>query len=84
VASIEVLVVNPAVSMLIRESKSQQIMSIMQTGQQEGMTILNQELARMVKQDVVEAEEAWRKAVDKADLLKQFESHGVEFALPEG
>ena len=83
VAAIEVLMVNSAVSALIREAKIPQIMSIMQTAKKEGMTILNQELARLVKEDLVEPEEAWRKAVDKADLVKQFESCGIAFAAPE-
>jgi twitching motility protein PilT len=83
VAAIEVLVVTSAVSALIREAKVPQIMSIMQTSKKEGMTILNQELARLVKEDVVEPEEAWRKAVDKPDLVKQFESMGINFSAPE-
>ena len=82
IAVFEILMVNPAVSMLIRESKNSQIMSIMQTGQKLGMTILNQELARLVKEDLVEADEAWRKAVDKEGLLKDFESNNIAFALP--
>ncbi len=82
VAAIEILVVNAAVATLIRESKSPQIMSIMQTGKKEGMTILNQELARLVHEDVVEPDEAWRKAVDKPDLLKQFEALGIKFTPP--
>ena len=83
VAAIEVLVVNAAVGMLIRESKIPQIMSIMQTGKKEGMTILNQELARLVKEDLVDPDEAYRKAVDKADLLKQFETNNILFDAPE-
>jgi twitching motility protein PilT len=65
VAAIEVLMVNAAVSALIREAKVSQIMSIMQTAKKEGMAILNQELARLVKEDLVEPEEAWRTAVDR-------------------
>ena len=65
VAAIEVLVVNAAVSSLIREDKVSQIMSIMQTAKKEGMAILNQELARLVKEDLVEPEKAWRTAVDR-------------------
>ncbi len=83
VAAIEVLVVNAAVSALIREAKVPQIMSIMQTAKKEGMTILNQELARLVKEDVVEPDEAWRKAVDKGDFMKQLESAGINFTAPE-
>ena len=82
VAALEVLVVNQAVSMLIREAKNAQIMSIMQTGKKDGMTILNQELARLVIEEVVEPDEAWRKAVDRADLQKQFESAGIPFTAP--
>jgi twitching motility protein PilT len=79
VAALEVLVVNPAVSALIREAKTNQIMSIMQTAKKEGMTLLNEELARLVKQDVVEADEAWQKAVDKDGFVKALESLGVTY-----
>lgn len=83
VAALEVLVVNPAVGMLIREAKSAQVMSIMQTAKKEGMTLLNQELARLVKEDVVEPLEAWRKAVDKPDFVKQLDSMNIKFSPPE-
>lgn len=82
VAALEVMVVNSAVASLIREGKTSQIMSIMQTAKREGMTLLNEQLALFVKQDIVEPEEAYSKAVDKDDLLKQFESTGIKFARP--
>lgn len=82
-AALEVLVVNQAVAALIRDSKHSQIMSIMQTAKKEGMTLLNQELARLVKLRTVEADEAYLKAVDKLDLLKQFEAAGIEFDAPD-
>jgi twitching motility protein PilT len=79
VAALEVLIVNQAVSALIREGKNSQIPSIMQTGQREGMTLLNMELCRLVKEGIVEAEEAYAKAVDRGDLLRLFEQSGVPF-----
>ncbi len=79
VAALEVLVVNQAVSALIREGKNTQIMSIMQTGQKEGMTLLNQELARLVKEEIVAPEEAYDKAVDRPDLLRLFEANSISF-----
>jgi twitching motility protein PilT len=82
VAAIEVLVVNAAVASLIREGKTSQIMSIMQTAKKEGMTLLNEQLALLVKSDTVEPDEAYRKAVDKDDLIKQFESMGINFTRP--
>lgn len=83
IAAIEVLVVNSAVSALIREAKTSQIMSIMQTAKKEGMTLLNDELTRLVKEDIVEAEEAWRKAVDKGELIRRFEAAKIAFTPPQ-
>jgi twitching motility protein PilT len=82
VAAFEVLVVNPAVSSLIREAKTSQVMSIMQTAKKEGMTLLNDELVRLVKSDTIEAEEAFMKAVDRDGLLKLLEAAGVSYKPP--
>lgn len=83
IAAIEILVVNQAVAALIRDSKNSQIMSIMQTAQKEGMTLLNQELTRLAKEEIVEPLEAWIKAVDKSDLIKNFEAAKIPFKAPE-
>ncbi len=83
VAALEVLVVNHAVASLIREAKTSQIMSIMQTAKKEGMTLLNEELTRLVKEDLVEPGEAYGKAVDKETLLKLFEGANIKFEAPE-
>lgn len=82
VAALEVLVVNSAVSALIREAKTTQIMSIMQTARREGMTLLNEELLRLVKDEVVEPEEAYVKAVDRDDLMKRFAGESIAFTPP--
>jgi twitching motility protein PilT len=68
VAALEVLIVTPAVSNLIREAKTFQIQSMMQVGRAVGMVTLNDAL-------VVTPEEAYLKAVDKpvlAGMLKRF------------
>jgi twitching motility protein PilT len=77
VAALEILIVNSAVSSLINDGKTNQIMSIMQTAQKEGMTLLNSELTRLVKDDVVEPAEAYAKAVDKDHLVQEFQSAGI-------
>lgn len=82
VAALEVLVVNAAVSMLIREGKTAQVMSIMQTAKKEGMTLLNEELARFVKEELVEPGEAYSKSVDKDGFMKALEGHGISFKPP--
>jgi twitching motility protein PilT len=67
-AALEVLLVNPAISNLIREGKTFQIQSMMQVGKASGMTTLNESLAELVRSGAVAPEEALAKAVDKAGL----------------
>jgi len=71
VAALELLVVNPAVANLIREGKTHQIASLMQTGKAAGNQLLNDSLATLVSQSKVEAAEAMSKAVDKVDLARR-------------
>ena len=82
VAALEVLVVNQAVAALIREGKNTQITSIMQTARKEGMTLLNQELGRLVKEEIVVAGEAYSKAVDRIDLVRVFQQESIAFKAP--
>jgi twitching motility protein PilT len=83
VAALEVMVVNHAVASLLREAKATQIASIMQTSKKEGMTLLNEEMADYVKNDVVEPLEAYMKATDKEGLLQYFEARNIKFTPPE-
>lgn len=64
VPALEVLVVNKAVSNLIRENKTFQIRSIIQTGAAQGMCLLDGSLEALVKQGVITKEEARRHAED--------------------
>jgi len=82
IAALEVLVVNAAVASLIRDGKTSQVMSIMQTAKREGMTLLNEELAKFAKEDIVDPMEAYMKAVDKEGLVQSFQAAGVKFDAP--
>jgi twitching motility protein PilT len=66
VAAREILLSIPAVSNLIREGKTFQIPSIMQTNRKIGMVTLNDALMELVDSRQVEPKEAYMKAVDKA------------------
>jgi len=79
VAALEVLVVNPAISSIIREGKTHQIMSQMQMGGKAGMRLLNDSLTQLVKDGVVDPQEAYLKSVDKEGLLNSFQAVGVRF-----
>jgi twitching motility protein PilT len=65
VAALEVLIITPAIANLIREGKTFQIASSMQTGRNQGMVMLNDALYEHVQQGVVEPKDAYLKAVDK-------------------
>ena len=73
VAALEILVVSRAVANLLREGKTHQLLSAMQTQKDQGNCLLNDELARLVDASVVEQEEALAKSLDKPDLLKRLE-----------
>ncbi|MEW6486586.1 MAG: type IV pilus twitching motility protein PilT [Thermodesulfobacteriota bacterium] len=65
VAGIEILLNNTAVSHLIREAKTFQIPSLIQTGRKEGMQLLDQHLLELVNTQAVAPEEALRYAHNK-------------------
>jgi twitching motility protein PilT len=69
IAAREVLLSIPAVSNLIREGKTFQIPSIMQTNRKTGMVTLNDALMELVDAKLVEPKEAYMKAVEKAGFI---------------
>jgi twitching motility protein PilT len=64
----EVLVVTPAVANLIREGKTHQIFSSMQTGASMGMQTMDRALADLVRAAKIRREDAEERAQDKANL----------------
>lgn len=58
VAAFELLILNNAVSNLIREGKTFQIVSTMQTSRKEGMQLMDQHILHLVDQGLVWADEA--------------------------
>jgi twitching motility protein PilT len=81
VAAQEILLANPAVSNLIREGKTFQLASAMQTGRAKGMILLNDALLDLVKRGVVAPAEAYLKAVDKETIAKAFAAANIELDL---
>jgi twitching motility protein PilT len=64
-AALEILVVTPAVSNLIREGKTFQIPSVIQTGKGEGMQLMDQAIQALLAAKKITLEEAQRNAVHK-------------------
>jgi twitching motility protein PilT len=65
VAAHEIMIGTPAIRNLIRENKVAQMYSAIQTGQQVGMQTLDQCMLELVKRNVVAADEARTRAVNK-------------------
>ena len=65
-AALEILVCTAAVGNLIREGKTVQIPSAIQTGKQYGMQTLDDAIMNVLQKGWISAEEAYDKAIDKA------------------
>ena len=74
VAAHEILLGNSAVTNLIRDGKTFQMASVMQTSKNAGMVTMNDALMALVQNKQIEPKEAWLKAVDKASLLSMFKN----------
>jgi twitching motility protein PilT len=66
------MVATPAVRSLIRQNKSFQITSAMQTGRAQGMQLLDDALAQLVRKGQVTLENALATANDPDTLRTQF------------
>ncbi|MDR1000138.1 MAG: PilT/PilU family type 4a pilus ATPase [Clostridiales bacterium] len=71
VTASEVMIVTPAIRNLIREGKHYQINNVLQTGKSAGMQILEADLARLIKENKVDRDEAFFRAQD-TQLLTQY------------
>jgi twitching motility protein PilT len=78
VAAHEVLFVGPSISNLIREGKTFQIESQLQTGRRQGMQTLNTALIDLVRAGKVTPQDAWMKAIDRQGLKDALERSGVD------
>ena len=64
-AALEIMIATPAVRNLIRESKTFQIPSMIQTGRKYGMQLLDDSIMGLLQKGWIGAEEAYVKANDK-------------------
>jgi len=70
-AALEILVATPAVRNLIREAKTHQIPSMIQTGKQYGMQLLDDAIMNLYKKGWIGADDAYGKANNKS-LFRSF------------
>ena len=68
-------------SNLIREGKTFQIASIMQTGRRQGMVTLHDALVELVEQGTVSAHEAYRRAADPDEFARLLAARGIQLEV---
>ncbi len=81
VAAREILLVNKAVSSMIREGKTVQIPNIIQTQRKLGMVTLNDALLNLVTGKQVGPEEAYNRSVEKKDMAIKLKTAGFNIAV---
>jgi twitching motility protein PilT len=83
VAAREILLSIPAITNLIREGKTFQIPSIMQTSKRLGMCTLNDALIAYVDSGEVEPKEAYMKCVDKGGFVAMLKARNLDVSFAE-
>lgn len=68
IAAFEIMLGTDAIRNLIREGKTEQIPTYLQTGKQHGMQTMDQSLAELVKSSIVTMEEALLRAIKPQEL----------------
>jgi twitching motility protein PilT len=76
VAAQEVLLGNHAVAAMIREGKTFQLASVMQTQKGAGMVTMNDALMALVNKKLVDPKQAYMKAVDKNGFVTMLKAAG--------
>lgn len=69
-AALEIMLCTSAIANMIREGKTTQIESVMQTSRKEGMILLDRALGMMVYEGEISYEEALAKCVDEVELRR--------------
>jgi twitching motility protein PilT len=83
VAAREILLSMPSVTNLIREAKTFQIPSIMQTSRRLGMVTLNDALIAYVDSGEVEPKEAYMKCVEKQGFVQMLKARNLDVSFAE-
>jgi twitching motility protein PilT len=85
VAAREIMLSTPSISNLIREGKTFQLPSVLQTSKRLGMVTMNDALSELVDSKQVEPQEAYLKATDKVGIINMLKQRGkdVSFADPD-
>ena len=68
-AALEILIATPAVRNLIRDAKTYQILSTMQTGKKYGMQTLDDAIMQFLEKKMISSDDAYSNSVEKSKFL---------------
>ena len=77
-AAVEILFSSPAMASMLRDGKTHQIGGLIKLGKKEGMITMDDALRKLVEDDVIEAQAALEKAIDKDEMRKWLKDRGAE------
>jgi twitching motility protein PilT len=77
--ALEILIATPAVRNLVREQKTHQIPSMIQTGKKYGMQLLDDAIMELYKKGRISADEAYAKSNDKGQFRPLLKSPPTDF-----
>ncbi|MCI5165124.1 MAG: type IV pilus twitching motility protein PilT [Candidatus Electrothrix sp. GM3_4] len=78
-AAQEILICTPAVRNLIREAKTYQIPSVMQTGKKYGMATLDDTIEELLKKRMISPDDAFVNCIEKKRFLKFMKNPPADF-----
>jgi twitching motility protein PilT len=78
-AALEILIATPAVRNLIREGKTHQIASMIQTGKKYGMQLLDDAVMELLNKGWIDPDEAYQKANDKSKFRPFLKNPPTDF-----
>jgi twitching motility protein PilT len=79
VAALEIMIATPAVRNLIREGKTFQIPSMLQTGKKYGMQLLDDAIMELLKRKIISPDDAYSKANEKNRFMPHLKSPPEDF-----
>ncbi|MBN1879700.1 PilT/PilU family type 4a pilus ATPase [bacterium] len=77
ILALELMICNDAIANLIRKEKIYQIPSILTTHYEQGMTLMDNELMRLVKEGKIYPEDAFVKSINKKEFEQFLQSEGI-------
>ncbi|RLB19374.1 MAG: type IV pili twitching motility protein PilT [Deltaproteobacteria bacterium] len=79
VAALEIMIATPAVRNLIREGKTFQIPSMIQTGKKYGMQTLDDAIMDLLKKKIISPDDAYMKCVEKSRFMPFLKKPPADF-----